>query len=104
MRVLMFHSFKGGSGKTILSINVADTLVKKYDKRVLLIEADFSMPSFKNIFLNHNPDIYFNDYLNQNAKNITTYVYPDSNSKLGIIYCNDQFKSKDKVQIGRAHV
>ncbi|MHA2502505.1 MAG: ParA family protein, partial [Candidatus Kariarchaeaceae archaeon] len=62
MRILMTHSFKGGSGKTIFSANIAKILARKGHK-VLLIETDFDMPAFYSIFQDLNPDVYLNDFL-----------------------------------------
>ncbi len=39
-KVISFLNMKGGVGKTTLCINVAYTLVKSFDKRVLLIDMD----------------------------------------------------------------
>ena len=50
MKIILTHSYKGGSGKTLFSINVANVLASHFEKRVLLIEADFSMAAFQSIF------------------------------------------------------
>ena len=93
----MIHSYKGGSGKTLFSVNIANLLQRSFKKRVLLIEADFSMPVFHNIFRNHNPDIYFNDYLNQTGISLEKLIYPDLENGLGIIFCNPVFSPNDMV-------
>lgn len=43
--VLAFVSIKGGVGKTTLALETAASLVKNFDKRVLLIDANFSAPN-----------------------------------------------------------
>jgi chromosome partitioning protein len=40
MKVIAFVNMKGGVGKTTLSVNVADTLNRRHDKRVLLVDLD----------------------------------------------------------------
>ncbi|MDH5401458.1 MAG: AAA family ATPase [Candidatus Heimdallarchaeota archaeon] len=96
-KVLVFQSFKGGTGKTIFSINLAEILVRDYNKRVLLIESDFSMPALQNILPEYNPDIFFNDFLNSNDVNLEKYIYPNIQSNLGIIFCNIKAKFGDKI-------
>ena len=43
--VLAFVSIKGGVGKTTLALETAASLVKNFDKKVLLIDANFSAPN-----------------------------------------------------------
>ena len=64
--IITLHSFKGGTGKTLLTINLAIMLAKS-GKRVCLIELDFSAPSF---FANFKPEKIFwmNDYLAKACK------------------------------------
>lgn len=40
MIVISFVNMKGGVGKTTLSVNVADFLVKRHSKKVLFIDMD----------------------------------------------------------------
>lgn len=40
MRVIANINLKGGVGKTVTSVNMANILAKKYDKRILLIDND----------------------------------------------------------------
>ena len=97
MSIVMIHSYKGGSGKTLFSINFANILRKTYSKRVLLIEADFSMPVFTSIFTDYSPDIFFNDYLNGESVTLQQCIYPNYDDNLGIIYCNPHFNPNDKI-------
>jgi MinD-like ATPase involved in chromosome partitioning or flagellar assembly len=46
MDSILVHSYKGGAGKTIVSVNLANQLKEVYNKKILLIEIDFKMPSF----------------------------------------------------------
>ena len=64
--IITLHSFKGGTGKTLLTINLA-AMLSKSGKRVCLIELDFSAPSF---FVAFKPEkIYWmNDYLAKACK------------------------------------
>lgn len=40
MKVISFVNMKGGVGKTTLAVNMADFLVKRHSKRVLLVDVD----------------------------------------------------------------
>ncbi|RLI20450.1 ParA family protein, partial [Candidatus Bathyarchaeota archaeon] len=47
-KVIAVHSYKGGTGKTILSINLAAALVK-HGKKVCLMDLDFRAPSLSTL-------------------------------------------------------
>jgi MinD-like ATPase involved in chromosome partitioning or flagellar assembly len=61
--IIALHSFKGGTGKTVLAINLATMLAKK-GKKTCLVELDFSAPSFFATF-KHTSKHWVNDYLNK---------------------------------------
>jgi len=44
-KVISFVSLKGGVGKTTLSASVASELANKYNKKVLLVDANYSAPN-----------------------------------------------------------
>lgn len=96
MNIILSHSFKGGTGKTIFSTNLAQILVHN-GYRVLLIEADFLMPSLIDIYQDFNPSIYFNDYLNQTKNGLNSYIFPNEEEQLGVIFCDRKYNSKDPV-------
>ncbi|MFX0115758.1 MAG: ParA family protein [Candidatus Hodarchaeota archaeon] len=50
MKVIAFHSYKGGTGKTHLSSNLAAMLAGKYNKRVCLLDLDFRGPNLATLF------------------------------------------------------
>ncbi|NHK30472.1 MAG: ParA family protein [Asgard group archaeon] len=60
MKVIVFHSYKGGTGKTTVALNVAMTLAQK-GYRVLAIDADLNAPTFESIFVGLKPKFSFND-------------------------------------------
>lgn len=60
-KIIMVHSYKGGTGKTSIAINLARYFARKEQKRVLLIEQDTGGPSFSNIFQKE-PKNYWNDF------------------------------------------
>jgi MinD-like ATPase involved in chromosome partitioning or flagellar assembly len=97
-KIILIHSFKGGTGKTLTSINLAN-LLSNQGKRVLLIESDFTMPAFHGIFSDFKPDMFFNDFLAGSETIIDPYVYPDSEAELGIIFCDDEFRADDKIRL-----
>lgn len=57
------HSYKGGTGKTLLSINVA-TMYAKKGKNVCLLDLDFRAPSLQAAFKAEGNGYWLNDYLN----------------------------------------
>lgn len=66
-KVVMVHSYKGGTGKTAIAVNLARFLALKLQKKVLLVEQDIGGSSFKNIF-HIQPKAFWNDfYLNQRS-------------------------------------
>ena len=62
-KVIAVHSYKGGTGKTILSINLAAALVK-HGKKVCLMDLDFRAPSLSTLLKVEKVDYWLNDYLN----------------------------------------
>ena len=62
-KIIAVHSYKGGTGKTSLSVNLAATFAK-HGKRVCLFDLDFRAPSLFAILKVENADYWFNDYLN----------------------------------------
>ncbi|MCX6644506.1 MAG: P-loop NTPase, partial [Candidatus Bathyarchaeota archaeon] len=43
-KIIAVHSYKGGTGKTLLSVNLAATLAKN-GKKVCIFDLDFRAPS-----------------------------------------------------------
>jgi septum site-determining protein MinD len=62
-KIIAVHSYKGGTGKTLLSVNLAATFVKR-GKRVCLFDLDFRAPSLFSILKVENAPCWLNDYLN----------------------------------------
>lgn len=62
-KIIAVHSYKGGTGKTLLSLNLAATLVKQ-GKNVCLMDLDFRAPSLSTILKIENAPCWLNDYLN----------------------------------------
>ncbi|MFB3888741.1 MAG: AAA family ATPase [Candidatus Bathyarchaeia archaeon] len=62
-KIIAVHSYKGGTGKTLLSVNLAATLAKQ-GKKVCLFDLDFRAPSLFAILKVDKPECYLNDYLN----------------------------------------
>lgn len=62
-KIIAVHSYKGGTGKTLLSINLAATLAK-HGKKVCLFDLDFRAPSLATLLKAEKTDHWFNDYLN----------------------------------------
>jgi len=62
-KIIALHSYKGGTGKTLLSINLAATYVKT-GKDVCLLDLDFRAPSLQAAFKTNDAEYWINDYLN----------------------------------------
>jgi MinD-like ATPase involved in chromosome partitioning or flagellar assembly len=64
--IITLHSYKGGTGKTLLSVNLAMIFADK-GKRVCLLDLDLRAPSLSATFKN-NKKYWVNDYLNKMCK------------------------------------
>jgi len=62
-KIIAVHSYKGGTGKTLLSLNLAATFVK-HGKKVCLLDLDFRAPSLSTVLKIEKVEFWLNDYLN----------------------------------------
>jgi septum site-determining protein MinD len=62
-RIIAIHSYKGGTGKTLMSVNLAATYAKLH-RKVCLLDLDFRAPSLHAVFKANNVEYWLNDYLN----------------------------------------
>jgi septum site-determining protein MinD len=62
-RILAIHSYKGGTGKTLLTVNLAAAFADA-GKRVCLLDMDFRAPSLQSILKLNGAEYWLNDYLN----------------------------------------
>jgi MinD-like ATPase involved in chromosome partitioning or flagellar assembly len=62
-KIIAVHSYKGGTGKTLLSINLAATFAK-HGKKVCLFDLDFRAPSLATLLKIEKAEFWLNDYLN----------------------------------------
>lgn len=62
----MVHSYKGGTGKTAIAINLARLIARKEGGKVLLIEQDTGGSTFTNVFKITPPSVW-NDFYLSNA-------------------------------------
>jgi len=62
-KIIAVHSYKGGTGKTSLSVNLAATYARR-GKKVCLMDLDFRAPSLHALFKDQKPEYWLNDYLN----------------------------------------
>ncbi len=65
-KIVAVHSYKGGTGKTLLSVNLAATFAKQ-GKKVCIFDLDFRAPSLFAILKAENSETWFNDYLNNSC-------------------------------------
>ena len=66
-KIIAVHSYKGGTGKTLLSVNLAATFAKQ-GKKVCIFDLDFRAPSLFAILKSENSETWFNDYLNNTCE------------------------------------
>jgi MinD-like ATPase involved in chromosome partitioning or flagellar assembly len=76
-KIIAVHSYKGGTGKTLLSVNLAATFAKQ-GKRVCLFDLDFRAPSLFAILNIEKAECWVNDYLN-NTCDINKVLIDQSN-------------------------
>jgi len=62
-KIVAVHSYKGGTGKTLFSVNLAATFAK-HGKKVCLLDLDFRAPSLSTILKIEKVECWLNDYLN----------------------------------------
>ena len=62
-KIIAVHSYKGGTGKTLLSVNLAATFAKQ-GKKVCIFDLDFRAPSLFAVLKAENSEVWLNDYLN----------------------------------------
>jgi len=62
-KIIAVHSYKGGTGKTLLSLNLAAAFAKQ-GKKVCLFDLDFRAPSLCTILKVEQAECWLNDYLN----------------------------------------
>jgi septum site-determining protein MinD len=62
-KIIAVHSYKGGTGKTLLSANLAATFAKR-GKKVCLFDLDFRAPSLSTILKVEKAECWLNEYLN----------------------------------------
>lgn len=65
--MIAFHSYKGGTGKTLLSVNLAAMLANT-GKKTCLLDLDFRAPSLGSIFKTGKLEYWLNDYLDSSCK------------------------------------
>jgi len=62
-KIIAVHSYKGGTGKTSLSVNLAATYARR-GKKICLMDLDFRAPSLHTLFKSNKAEYWLNDYLN----------------------------------------
>ncbi len=66
-KIMAVHSYKGGTGKTLVSVNLAASFAK-HNKKVCLMDLDFRAPSLATFFRSEKVEYWLNDYLNGTCK------------------------------------
>jgi MinD-like ATPase involved in chromosome partitioning or flagellar assembly len=66
MLVISIHSYRGGTGKTLLATNLAASYAR--NEKVCLLDYDVRAPSLHNLFDIEMPDWWVNDFLNEDCE------------------------------------
>jgi septum site-determining protein MinD len=66
METFAFHSYKGGTGKSYLSSNIAAVYAEK--EKVCLLDMDLSAPTLQRLFDEPERDAWLNDYLDGDSE------------------------------------
>ena len=93
MKKILVHSYRGGSGKTLISLNLAKQL-ENSNKRVLLLETDAFMPSFESVF-NFQTRYSLNDFYDGTI-GISESIHK-LNEHLSIITCKSKFDPNQSI-------
>ena len=101
-RSIVFHSYKGGTGKTTIAANFAALLTKK-GYRVVLLDLDVTAPSLHSYF-RHEPKKWINDFLSgeaeiQDVVQDLTYLVHEYQKKSSSSF-DDVDKSTGKLWVG----
>ncbi len=72
--ILSFVSIKGGVGKTTLALETAISLAKHFDKKILLVDANFSAPNIA-LYLDLTIDYNLQDSLKTHPKLLQNAIY-----------------------------
>lgn len=86
-KVILTHSFKGGTGKTVLAINIAHYLAKNY--KILFIDGDLLAPSLEKVIpQNNNKSIKktWPDFLEGTFTSVEDVIYETGIKNLDVIY------------------
>ncbi len=77
MFAIMVHSYRGGTGKTLLALNLAAAYAK--NQKVCLLDYDFSAPGLYGLLKLPAPDFWINDFLNGDCDidEVISEVYPN---------------------------
>lgn len=90
-KIIAVHSYKGGTGKTLLSINLAATFVH-HGKKVCLMDLDFRAPSISTLLHVEKVEHWLNDYLNGTCEIDRV-----------LVDLSDRFKNQGKLFVGLAN-
>ena len=88
-KIVLTHSFKGGTGKTVIATNFAYNFCKK-GLKTLIIDADLLAPSMEKIFPRSTKKYKefrtWTDYLEGKYSNLSEIVYETEYKNLDVVY------------------
>jgi len=89
--IIAVHSYKGGTGKTLISVNLAVSFLK-HGRKVCLLDLDFRAPSLSSILKIDKAEYWLNDYLNGTCE-----------IDKALIDISDRFNNEGKILVGLAN-
>ncbi len=82
MLVLSIHSYRGGTGKTLMGTNLAASYAR--NEKVCLLDYDLRAPSLQSLFDVEMPDWWLNDFLNGDCEIVECLVEALPNLHVGL--------------------
>lgn len=103
-KVITFHSYKGGTGKSFLSLNTAVYLSNEENKNVILLDFDFRAPTIIHKF-NKKGIRYLNEFLEGRCSlseviyDISNEVGLGSNNKFFVAFASPKTRDMQEMQM-----
>ncbi|MFX0064966.1 MAG: ParA family protein [Candidatus Hermodarchaeota archaeon] len=87
MKIIAFHSSKGGSGKTFLATNIGKAFAL-LGKKCVIMDCDISGPSFNTIFLSKTGSIYYSNDILLNRSSANKAICKTNIPNLDVIFAD----------------
>ena len=103
-KVVTFHSYKGGTGKSFLSLNTAIYIAEREHKSVVLLDFDFRAPTVVHRFRKRENIRYLNEFLEGKCqfKEVTYDISSDiglKNGKFSVSFASPKTRDMQEMQM-----